>query len=179
VLRQVITPGMKVLEIASGSGEHVVHFARAFPKVKFQPSDPDPAARVSIAAWTEETGLKNIAAPLDLDVVHRAWPAGPVDVILCINMVHISPWPATVGLVEGAKRILNDNGVLFLYGPYLIDGETAPSNIDFDASLRSRNPNWGVRELRHVQREAEARGLVMQRWVEMPANNLSVVFQKQ
>ena len=175
----MVAPGHKVLEIASGSGQHVVHFAAALPQADFQPSDPDPTARASIDAWAREAKLDNVAPPVNLDVTQNEWPVGASDIIVCINMVHISPWTATLGLLDGAARVLGDEGILFVYGPYYVDGETAPSNARFDASLRERDPQWGVRELRNVQREAETRGLVLQRWVEMPANNLSVVFQKQ
>ena len=134
-----------VLEVASGSGEHAVHFAAAFPKLDWQPSDPDPSALASIAAWSAEAGLPNIAAPLHLDASAPDWPLGHADALLCINMVHISPWAATLGLFAGAARLLGPGAPLILYGPYLeADVATADSNLAFDESLRSRNPDWGL-----------------------------------
>ena len=136
VLRGVLPPSGLVLEIASGSGEHAVHFARAFPGLMFQPTDPDAAALKSIAAWAEETGLKNIRAPLLLDAASETWPANSADAIVCINMIHIAPWRATEGLMRGAAKILRTGSPLYLYGPYRQAGVvTAPSNESFDASL--------------------------------------------
>ena len=135
-----------VLEVASGSGEHVVHFAATFPALGWQPSDPDPAGLVSIAAWCAEAGLANIAPPLALDASAGEWPIDRADAILCINMVHISPWAATLGLLAGAARLLPTGAPLILYGPYVEpDVPTADSNLAFDASLRARDPAWGLR----------------------------------
>jgi hypothetical protein len=168
-----------VLEVASGSGEHVVHFATHFPGLAFQPSDRDPEARASIRSWVEDQGLRNVRDPLDLDAAQPAWPVEHVDAILCINMVHISPWAATLGLLEGAARVLSGSGMLFLYGPYRRGGVvTAESNEAFDRSLRERNAEWGLRQLEDVEREATARGLTRTKLVEMPANNLSIVFRR-
>jgi hypothetical protein len=168
-----------VLEIASGSGEHVVHFAKEFPNLAFQPSDPDEEACASVCAWIAETGVTNVRDPLLLDVGARPWPIGRADVILCINMVHISPWFATLSLLDGAAEVLPESGVLFLYGPYRReDVVTAESNEAFDRSLRARNPEWGLRHLEDVDREAAARGFARTRLVEMPANNLSLVFRR-
>lgn len=178
VLARVLPPTGDVLEIASGSGEHVIFLAAAFPTLTFQPSDPDPTARASIAAWRAEANLENLRPPLALDASAMAWPAARADAILCINMIHIAPWTATLGLFAGAARMLAAGGLLYLYGPYLVDGETAPSNRDFDRSLRDRDPQWGVRELREVEREAHARGFASHDVVAMPANNLSVMFKR-
>jgi hypothetical protein len=148
VLRDVLPTMGVILEIASGSGEHVVHFAKCFPRLVFQPSDPDPDARFSIAAWTKAAGVLNVHAPIALDVSEPVWPIASADGIICINMVHISPWEATPGLMRGAAAILSSGAPLYLYGPYLREGiATAPSNQAFDRSLRDRNPSWGLREL--------------------------------
>jgi SAM-dependent methyltransferase len=168
-----------VLEIASGSGEHVVHFAKEFPHLEFQPSDPDDEARASIRAWIADAGVPNVREPVALDVLARPWPVGRVDAILCINMVHISPWSATLSLLDGAAEALSETGVLYLYGPYRRDGVvTAESNEAFDRSLRGRNPEWGLRRVEDLEREASARGLSRTRLVEMPANNLSLVLRR-
>jgi SAM-dependent methyltransferase len=179
LLGKVVPPSGVVLEIASGSGEHAVHFARALPQLRFQPSDPDPTARASIAAWREDVDLPNFAAPIELDVRVTPWPIQSADVIVCINMIHISPWEATLALLDGASRILPPRGVLMLYGPYYVDSKTEPSNVAFDESLRSRDPSWGVRELNVVKEQAETRGLDFVKKVQMPANNLSVVFERR
>lgn len=169
-----------VLEIASGTGEHVVHFARlAGPGLVFQPSDPSAAARASIEAWVAESGLLNVRPSLALDAAADVWPIAHADVVLCINMIHISPWTATVGLIAGAARVLPAHGLLFLYGPYRRNGRhTAPSNEAFDADLRRRNAEWGVRDLEAVSELAAAHGFAGPAVTEMPANNLSVAFRR-
>lgn len=168
-----------VLEVASGSGEHAVHFAAAFPKLGWQPSDPDPAALASIAAWCAEAGLPNIAAPLHLDASAPDWPLGHADALLCINMVHISPWAATLGLFAGAARLLGPGAPLILYGPYIEAAvATADSNLAFDASLRSRNPAWGLREVKAVVDAAARHGFRFAERRAMPANNLMLLFRK-
>lgn len=168
-----------VLEIASGTGEHVVHFARRAPHLVFQPSDPSPFARASIAAWTAAEGLANVRAPLALDAAGEDWPVGKVDAVICINMIHISPWEATVGLMRGAGARLPADGILFTYGAYVRDDvETAPSNVAFDADLRRQDPRFGLRHLAEVAGEAAKNGLALARVEEMPANNLSLVFRK-
>ena len=178
VLRQELPPSGLVLEVASGSGEHAIHFAAAFPDLDWQPTDPDPEALASIAAWRDEAALPNLRPPLRLDAC-EGWPVERADAILCINMVHISPWAATVGLMRGAERLLEAGAPLYLYGAYRQAGvETAPSNEAFDADLRARNPEWGVRALEDVIAEAEGRGLALDTVTPMPANNLSVVFRK-
>lgn len=179
VLRDALPPRGLVLEVASGTGEHSLHFAREFPKLLWQPSDPEPASLRSIEAWRVESGLFNLLPPVSLDARAAAWPVPRADAILCINMIHISPWLATAGLMRGAGRLLEAGAPLFLYGPYRRDGvETAPSNEAFDESLKARNPEWGLRDLEAVSAEAEKSGLVLDTVVEMPANNLSVLFRK-
>lgn len=179
VLACVLPERGLVLEVASGTGEHAVHFARAFPKLLFQPSDPEPAALRSIEAWRGQAGLFNLLPPVALDARAASWPVEAADAVLSINMVHISPWAATAGLMRGAGRLLAKGAPLYLYGPYRQEGvETAPSNIAFDESLRMRNSQWGLRDLEAVTAEAERNGLALERVVPMPANNLSVVFRK-
>ena len=179
VLRDVLPAQGLVLEVASGSGEHALHFARAFPALLWQPSDAEPAALRSIEAWRQAEGLPNLLAPVALDAASLPWPVDQADAILCINMVHISPWAATLGLLDGAERLLAAGAPLYLYGAYRREGvSTAPSNEAFDASLKARNPEWGVRRLEAVTAEAERRSLRLDRVVEMPANNLSVVFRR-
>lgn len=177
VLRGVLPASGTVLEIASGSGEHAVCFARAFPGLAWQPSDPDPACRASIAAWAQQADLPNLSPPIDLDAETADFP--PADAIVCINMVHISPWRATLGLLAGAGRALAEGAPLYLYGPFARPGETlAPSNAQFDASLRARNPEWGIRDVRDIESAAHEQGLAVADIVSMPANNLSVVLRK-
>jgi SAM-dependent methyltransferase len=179
VLRGVLPARGLVLEIASGSGEHALHFARTFSKLLLQPSDPEPSALRSIEAWRAEASLFNLLPPVALDVRADQWPLDAADAILCINMIHISPWAATAGLMRGASRLLAPGAPLYLYGPYRQAGlETAPSNEAFDESLRARDPDWGLRNLEDVIAEAEANGLGQERVVPMPANNLSIVLRK-
>ena len=170
-----------VLEVASGTGEHAVHFAAALPGLVFQPSDPDPGARASMDAWARDAGLPNLRAALALDVAAPGWEeaAGGADAVLCVNMVHIAPWAATRGLLRGAARVLPAGGALCLYGPFRRDGRhTAPSNAAFDEQLRVSNPAWGVRDLEAVADEAVARGFGAPIVERMPANNLFVAFQR-
>ncbi len=177
VLRGVLPASGLVLEIASGSGEHVVHFARAFPDLTFQPSDPEDAALQSIGAWTQDTGAANVLPPVMLDAASDRWPVTSADAILCINMIHISPWRATEGLFRGASNLLSKGSPLYLYGPYRrAEVITAPSNEAFDASLKARNPEWGLRDLETVAALARDEGFSAPTVTEMPANNLSVVF---
>ncbi|WP_260582605.1 class I SAM-dependent methyltransferase [Sphingopyxis sp. PET50] len=180
VLADWLPPHGTVLEVASGSGEHVVHFAAAFPRLDWQPSDPDAAGRVSIAAWSAEAGLPNIAAPLALDATAPDWPVSRADAILCINMVHISPWDATLGLFAGAARLLGPGAPLILYGPYIDpDVPTAESNLAFDASLRARDPAWGLRDLDRIKVAATDAGLDFADRRAMPANNLMLLFRRR
>lgn len=179
VLRAELPPRCLVLEIASGTGEHVIHFARHLPDLTFQPSDPDDDARQSIAGWIADSGLANIRPPLALDAAATPWPLDRADAIVCINMIHISPWRSTEGLFAGAATLLDTGGPLCLYGPYRRRGvPTVASNEDFDGSLRSRNPEWGLRLLEDVAELAARHGFTLARVVEMPANNLSVVFRR-
>jgi len=180
VLREILPERGLVLEIASGTGEHALHFARTFPQLLWQPSDSEPAALRSIEAWRVEAGLFNLLPPVPLDARAAEWPVAQADAVLAINMVHISPWSATQGLVRGAGRLLASGGPLYLYGPYRqSDVPTAPSNEAFDESLRARDPEWGLRSLEDVAAEAERHGLPLERVVAMPANNLSVVFRRR
>ncbi len=180
VLRDELPVSGLVLEVASGSGEHAVYFASLFPALTWQPSDADASARESILAWREEEALPNLRAPLDLDAAAEAWPLSHADALLCVNMVHISPWDATLGLLDGAAAILPANGPLILYGPFLRDAvDTAPSNLAFDIDLRDRNPLWGLRHLEAVDHEAMARGLEPTRLVDMPANNIMRVYRRR
>jgi hypothetical protein len=179
VLKQHLPERGLVLEVASGSGEHAVHFAPACPELIFQPSDPDPAHRASIDAWAGALALTNVRSAIALDAAASSWPVAAADAVLCINMIHISPWACTVGLMRGAGRILPAGGLLYLYGPYKRDGQhTASSNAAFDASLQAQNPAWGVRNLEAVAELAAAEGFAAPIVVEMPANNLSLVFRK-
>lgn len=179
VLQRVLPVRGTVLEIASGTGQHIVHFAAALPGITWQPSDPEPDHRRSIQARIAAAGPANVAMPLALDVRERPWPVQDIDAVLCINMIHIAPWDAALALLSEAGRLLPAGGVLYLYGPYRRDGrDTAPSNAAFDADLRLRNPEWGVRNLEDVQREAADSGLLLHEIVEMPANNLSVIFRR-
>jgi cyclopropane fatty-acyl-phospholipid synthase-like methyltransferase len=169
-----------VLEIASGTGQHIVHFARELPALTWQPTDTDDELRAAVTDRILASGLSNIRTPLKLDVLASDWPATEVSAIVCINMIHVAPWSATQGLMAGAGRLLRPGASLFLYGPYQRGGRhTAPSNETFDASLRARNPEWGVRDLDDVQRCAEQHGLALAEVIEMPANNLTVIFERR
>ncbi len=180
VLRDVLPAQGLVLEVASGSGEHIAHFALALPGLTFQPSDPSAEALASIAAWTRDQGLPNVLPPLRIDAMADGWPVDRADAILCINMVHIAPWAATEGLIRNAGRILREGGPLYLYGPFRRPGrELEPGNAAFDASLRERDAKWGLRELDEVEALAKAAEFGAAQVVEMPANNLSVVFRKR
>lgn len=181
VLERVLPPSGLVLEIGSGTGQHVVHFAKALPELTWQPSDADAEFRASVASWRREQNLANVLEPVDLDVGRRPWPVARADAVLSVNMIHVAPWPAaTEGLIAGATEILPDGGVLFLYGPYRRSGgHTAPSNATFDARLRAQDPEWGVRDLEAVVELAGAAGLELAEVAEMPANNFSVVFRKR
>ena len=179
VLRDALPSSGLVLEVASGSGEHAVHFAVSFPDLDWQPTDPDPAALASIAAWRAEANLPNLRPPIQLDT-EGDWPIAQGHAILCINMTHISPWDATLGLLKGAGQALPPGGLLYLYGPYIRDGvDTAPSNLAFDASLKARDPRWGLRRLEDVVAAADAQGLRLDRLIDMPANNLSLFFRRR
>lgn len=175
VLRHRLPAGT-VLEVASGSGEHGVHFARELPHLRWQPTDLDPGHLASIEAWRAEAGLSNLLPALRLDTTGE-WPPGPFVACFCANMVHIAPWPAAVALFAGARRALPPGGLLITYGPYSFDGaHTAPSNEAFDASLRQRDPAWGVRDVGALA--AVAQGFTLEETIPMPANNFSLVWRR-
>ena len=165
-----------ILEIAAGTGEHALAFATRFPHFDWIPSDPDPQALASIDAWRAE-GPPNLGQAVQIDTRDDNWPVDAADAILCINMVHISPWESAIGLLNGAQRLLGKGGPLILYGPWIEDGvDTAPSNIAFDESLRARDGRWGLRRVEDFAREGEARGLVFADRREMPSNNIMLRF---
>ncbi len=177
VLRAQLPATGRVLEIASGTGQHVAHFAEALPGITWLPSDPDPRQRASIAARVAQAGLENVDPPLDLDV-RDVWQVPAVDAVIVANLLHISELETLRGLCEGAAATLSAGGVLHIYGPFKRDGgHTSPGNRAFDASLRAQNPSWGIRDLESVLAAAEAQGFVVRRIVDMLANNLSLVFE--
>ncbi len=169
-----------VLEIASGSGEHAVHFARRFPGLQWHPTDAEPEALASIDEWRRGSGLRNITSPCLLDAASEDWPEGRFEAIFCANMIHISPWDSALGLFAGAGRCLAPGGKLVVYGPFFERGvEPAQSNLDFDASLRSRDPRWGIRKVEDCDRLARDAGLERSARHEMPANNLTLVWTRR
>jgi len=180
VLKRVLPAHGVVLEIGCGTGEHAVHFAGAMPGLTWLPSDPDADSRASTASWIRFTGLRNVLPPVDIDVCTKAWGVeqmAPFDAIVSLNMIHISPWAASLGLFAGAGRLLRRGGLLFLYGPFMRDGvHNAPSNAAFDASLNASNPSWGLRDIADLERVGESSGLSLHETIEMPANNTSLVF---
>ncbi len=179
VLRAILPQSALVLEVASGTGEHAVWFSQALPALTWQPTDQDPHALRSIAAWRDTTGLPNILPPLHLDAAAATWPVSQTDAVVAINLVHIAPWSTTQGLVAGAARVLNANGLLFLYGPFQEGGvHTGAGNAAFDASLRAQNPSWGIRNLDDITALARQHGFLAPERIVMPANNLSVVFRR-
>ena len=180
VLREQLPATGLVLEVASGTGEHLVHFARNLPHLTWQPSDPSAAARQSIAAWMATEGAPNILPPLEIDAAQTPWPLEQAAAVVCINMIHISPWAATLGLMRGAGQILHSGGMLYLYGPYIQPNRPLePSNAAFDRDLRRQDARWGIRELSAVVECAAAHGLDFVQPVDRPANNLSVIFRKR
>jgi SAM-dependent methyltransferase len=179
VLRDYLPPSGLVLEIASGTGEHAAWYSSALPSLTWQPTDRDPEALESIAAWRDLTNTLNLLPPLLLDASAATWPVSQADVVVAINMVHISPWTATQGLIAGAARVLNPGGLLFLYGPFREGGvHTGAGNAAFDADLRARDPSWGIRDLDEITTLAGRQGLTGPERIAMPANNLSVVFRQ-
>lgn len=177
VLREVLPASGTVLEVASGSGQHVAHFAETLQNLRWQPTDIDASVLPSIAAWTGH--LDNVAPPTLLDVTSDDWPLARCEAVVCANMIHISPWTACLGLLDGVSKRLGPGAPLCLYGPFKRNGaHTAPSNAAFDESLRARNADWGVRDLDEVALEAARRGLELDRVFEMPANNLTAVFRR-
>lgn len=179
VLREFLTEPALVVTIAEGSGQHVVHFAKHLPHVTFQPTDLGPEALASINAYIEEAQCKNVLPAKLLDASSDIWPVDRADLIVCINMIHISPWTATQGLFRGAARILPPEGYLITYGPYRFSGEfTAPSNNEFDESLRARNAEWGVRDVDDLENLAASVGMELEGTVPLPANNHCLIFNK-
>ena len=179
VLRRVFAPKGRVLEIASGSGEHAWFFASKLPGITWQPSEPTPAGLENIEAWRVDEPLPNLLAPRVIDTRSDAWGVGSFDAMFCANMIHISPWESCVGLIRGAGEHLVAGGVLVTYGPYMVDGQhTAPSNEAFDQHLRQRDPSWGIRDVEAVAEQAAANGLRLVERVAMPANNFSLVLHK-
>jgi SAM-dependent methyltransferase len=180
VLSDHLPPSALVLEIASGTGEHAVWFSRALSTVTWQPTDRDPEALESIAAWRDTAGLPNVLPPLYLDAAAAIWPVTKADAVVAINMVHIVPWTAAEGLIAGAGRVLSPDGLLFLYGPFREGSvHTQASNAAFDRDLRARNPSWGVRDLDEIAALASEHGLTALERIEMPANNLSLIFRRR
>lgn len=183
VLGRYLPASGTILEIGSGTGQHIVAFAAAHPELTWQPSDPDPELRASIAAWTAAAGLANLRAPLDLDIMAQNWKRAfdaPLAGIVCINLLHIAPWAACEGLMAGAVRLLAPGAPLYLYGAFKRGGvHTAPSNAAFDRSLRAYDPAWGVRDLEAVVDCAVAHGLLLVETLRMPSNNLSLILRRQ
>lgn len=184
VLQKLVVSGNNILEVASGTGEHAAFFADQFPDCQWYPSDRDPSLRDSIIAWSKECPTNNLHSPLNIDASTEEWEiensSTQIDFIVNINMIHISPFSACEGLMAGAGRILPSGGILYLYGPYKIQGKhTSSSNEAFDRSLQDRNAQWGVRNLEDVVALAEANSLSLKEVIAMPANNLSVIFYKQ
>ena len=177
VLRRVLPATGLILEIGSGTGQHATHFARALPALQWQPTDLDPELRRSVEGWIRDEGLSNVRAPIALDVLDKPWPIDRADAIVCINMIHVAPWQSTLALFEGASAV--KASTVFLYGPYRRFGaHTAPSNEQFDASLKANDPTWGVRDLEAVEKVAADNGFELKDVVPMPANNFSVVFTR-
>jgi len=179
VLLRVLPATGLVLEIGSGTGQHVAHFAKALPGLVFQPGEMDEGRHASIAAWVRHEKLANVKPPLAFDLARLPWPVREADAIVCINVIHISPWEATLGLMRGAGELLPPGGVLVTYGPYRRGGaHTAPSNETFDQWLKERDPRWGVRDLEEAAAVAKEAGLELEEVVPMPANNFTLVFRR-
>ena len=179
VLREWLPASGFVLEIASGTGEHAVYFAGAFPNLEWQPSDVHPDAIASIAAWKRSAGLPNVREPIVLDAASPTWPVSQANAVLSINMVHISPWGSALGLIDGAARVLPPGGPLILYGPWLKhDIPTRRSNLEFDQDLRRRDAKWGLRRVEDFAQAGEERGLALEQTRTMPANNLMLLLRR-
>ena len=180
VLERVLPKTGLVLEVASGTGQHVIHFAQALKGLSWQPTDMDAACRRSISAWLATAELANVRRPLDLDVRALPWRVPTLDAIVCLNLIHIAPWSVATALFAGAGLALRETGLLYLYGPYSVQGRhTAPSNAAFDSALRAENPEWGLRDLKEVESLAKDQGFDLAETIEMPANNFSVLFRKR
>ena len=181
VLTRVLGPlpeGGLVLEVAAGTGQHAAFFGPRLPRLRWQPSDPDARARESIAAWTAHEGAANVLPPLDLDARRETWPLVAADAVVCVNMIHIAPWEAGLGLLRGAARVLPPGAPLVLYGPYRVDGALAGSNAEFDRWLRARDPRWGVREVAEVEAAAAREGLAARERIPMEWDNLVLVLER-
>lgn len=179
VLKDILPDTGCLIEIGAGSGQHAAHFAAHFSNLTWQATEPDEKLRRSISAWIDHAELKNALPPIDLDTRQPEWPVEAADAVLCINVIHISPWDACAGLIEGAGKILDKGGILYLYGPFSIDGvHTSPGNADFDKTLKERDAAYGVRELNDVTKLAAEQGFKLERTVDMPNNNLSVIYRK-
>ena len=178
VLGEWLPPSGLVLEIASGTGEHAAYFAERFQALEWQPSDFHRDALASIVAWRADANLPNLREPLIIDAASTTWPIGQADAVLCINMVHISPWESALGLLDGSARLLGLGGCLILYGPWLMDGvPTAPTNLAFDADLKRRDPSWGLRRVEEFAAAGRERGLDLAETRAMPANNLMLLLR--
>jgi SAM-dependent methyltransferase len=179
VMRDTLPHTAFVLEIGSGTGEHAVWFSRAMPGLTWQPTDQDPEALASIAAWRDTAGPPNLLPPLQLNAAADVWPAVQANVVIAINVIHIAPWSVTEGLIAGAGRVLSPDGLLLLYGPFREGGvHTTASNAAFDRDLRARDASWGVRDLDEITKLATQHGMVAHQRIAMPANNLSVLFRR-
>ena len=179
VLRRVLPPAGLVLEVASGTGQHAFFFSEQLRTLQWQPSDPSPEALLSIGAWVEEAGRGNLLHPIELDVRWREWPVDRADALLCINMIHISPWETTEALFGGARKLLKARSPLITYGPYRLHGKhTAPSNAAFDENLRARNARWGVRDIDDLTALGGRTGFTLEERVDMPANNMTLVWKR-
>lgn len=180
VLQQFLPTAGEVVEVAAGTGQHAAFFASRLPRLRWQPTDPDARSRASIDAWRQHVDLSNLLPAIELDVMRQPWPVSRADVVICINMIHISPWAATLGLMRGAATLLPGGGLLVTYGPYNVDGRfTAPSNRRFDESLRERDPAWGIRDIAAVTAAGDDVGLERISLLPMPANNFTAVFRKR
>ena len=178
VLQNTLPTRGLVVEVASGTGQHVIHFAKNLGELTWLPSDPDIQFRKSIETRIRNSGLENVKTPLSLDVLGNPWPVSEADAVICINMIHVAPWKAAQALIHGVEHILSEEGVLFMYGPYRRSGKhTAPSNEAFDLRLKDQNPDWGIRDLEDIEKLGERVGLFLETVVEMPANNLSLAFK--
>ena len=179
MLRDYLPRPARVLEIASGTGKHAVWFSDELPELTWQPTDRDPEALRSIAAWRDSVTLPNLLPPLPLDAAAETWPVAQADAVVAINMIHIAPWAATQGIIAGAARVLTSGGLLYLYGPFREAGvHTGAGNEAFDAALRARDPSWGIRDLDEIAALASRRGFMAPERIAMPANNLSVIFRR-
>ncbi len=180
ILMRTLPAQGEVLEVSSGTGQHVLHFAEVMPHIRWQPTERDPDSLKSIASWLGQTPPPNVNAPLRLDVYDASWPAHDVAAVVCINMIHIAPRSAAEALLRGAGNVIAPGGIMFLYGPYRRQGRhTSPSNQAFDEQLKARNREWGVRNLEDVVHLASTVSLELEQTHDMPANNLAVVFRKR